>query len=241
VAILGKRLRLLLPIWKLPCNDEEDGLMNNLNDLKFNEQGLIPAIVQDINNKDVLMMAYMNSESLQKTLQTGNTWFFSRSRQALWMKGETSGNTQLVKDIKYDCDNDTLLLLVEPAGPACHTGERTCFHRNLTEEINEPEEIEELKSAIEGNVLEQLYELIAGRQKEMPEGSYTTQLFTEGLPKIKAKVEEESDEVLEAADEDDKEHFIYEVGDLIYHLLVLMVEKEVTLDQVKKELHRRRK
>jgi len=212
-----------------------------LENLKFDEKGLIPAIVQDVNTKDVLMMAYVNEESLQKTLETGNTWFFSRSRQKLWMKGETSGNVQLVKEIKYDCDNDTLLILVEPAGPACHTGDKTCFHRQLEAPIKKSEEIEEVKSAIEGPILTQLYEVIAERRDEMPEGSYTSELFEAGLGKIAAKISEETTEVLEASFEKDKKEIIWEAADLIYHLLVLLAYKEVDFKEVEAELQRRRK
>lgn len=212
-----------------------------LQNLKFDKQGLIPAIVQDISTKDVLMMAYMNEESLQKTLETGNTWLYSRSRQKLWMKGETSGNVQLVKKIKYDCDNDTLLILVEPKGPACHTGDKTCFHRELEAGIQKPEEIEEVKSAIEGPILTQLYKVIAERKKEMPEGSYTAKLFKEGLGKIVAKISEESTEVIEAAFEKNKKDIIAESADLIYHLLVLLAEKDIDFKEVEAELRKRRK
>jgi phosphoribosyl-ATP pyrophosphohydrolase/phosphoribosyl-AMP cyclohydrolase len=231
-----------------------------LENLKFDDKGLLPAIVQDVSTKDVLMMAYVNKESLQKTLETGNTWFFSRSRQKLWKKGETSGNIQLVKEIKYDCDNDTLLILVEPAGPACHTGETTCFHRNIVGDassevgpspVEPPEEIEELKSAtvrdrpcevgLSQNILTQLYALIAQRKKEMPKGSYTTTLFKEGLGRIASKISEESTEVIEAAFEKDKKEIIWEAADLIYHLLVLLAAKDVDFKEVEAELGRRRK
>ena len=209
-------------------------------DLKFDNKGLIPAIVQDASTKDVLMMAYMNKESLSQTLETGNTWFFSRSRQELWMKGKTSGNTQAVKKIKYDCDNDTLLVFVEPKGPACHTGERTCFHRDLQDGVNEPEEIEEVKTAVEGSILDDLYELIVERKKQMPKGSYTTKLFEEGMGKIAAKVSEESTEVIEAAFKKNKGEVVWEAADLIYHLMVLLAAKDVDFAEVKKELKYRR-
>ncbi len=209
-------------------------------DLKFDNKGLIPAIVQDASTKDVLMMAYMNKESLDKTLETGNTWFYSRSRQELWMKGKTSGNVQAVKEIRYDCDNDTLLVFVEPKGPACHTGERTCFHRNLQDGVNKPEEIEEVRTAVEGSILDELYELIVERKKQMPEGSYTTKLFKEGMGKIAAKVSEESTEVIEAAFEKNKGEVVWEAADLIYHLMVLLAAKDVDFADVKKELKHRR-
>ena len=173
------------------------------------------------------------------------------------MKGETSGNTQAVKEIKYECDNDTLLVLVEPTGPACHTGEKTCFHRQLEKDIKKPEEIEEVTSAIDGplsnvgdrpreaglspNILNQLYKIIAQRKRKMPEGSYTTKLFEEGLGKISAKISEESIEVIEAAFEKDKKEIIWEAADLIYHLLVLLAAKDVDFKEVEAELERRRK
>ncbi len=214
--------------------------MAEIENLKFNEQGLIPAIIQDIKTKDVLMMAYMNKESLKKTLKTGNTWFYSRSRQKLWQKGETSGNIQLVKDIKYDCDNDSLLVSVEPKGPACHTGEKTCFHRELEKGVGKVEEIEEVESAVEGPIIQQLVEVIKERKKKMPEGSYTTKLFKEGMSKIVAKVSEECTEVIEAAMSQGEKEIVWETADLLYHLLVMLAKKDIDFIEVEEELKKRR-
>lgn len=213
----------------------------DLENLKFDKDGLIPVVVQDYQTKEVLMVAYMNEQAFQKTLETGQTWLYSRSRKKLWLKGETSGNKQLVKQIKYDCDNDTLLLLVEPTGPACHTGQKTCFHRDLEEGIEKPEVIEELKSAIEGPILNQLYQVILDRKKNLPESSYTAELFKEGLEKILAKVEEESTEVVEAAKDKDKKEVVHEVSDLLYHLLVMLAYKEISVGDIEEELEKRRK
>lgn len=196
-------------------------------ELKFDEKGLIPAIVQDATTREVLTLAYMNRESLTRTLETHETWFWSRSRNELWHKGETSGNTQRVVDIAADCDNDAIVVLVEPAGPACHTGARSCF--NLAEQ-------EDL-----GRLLTQLYDLIETRERERPDGSYTTYLFEQGIDKILKKVGEESAETIIAAKNDDANPLVSEVSDLIYHLLVLLVARGVSLDQIREELERRRK
>ncbi|HEX6043795.1 MAG TPA: bifunctional phosphoribosyl-AMP cyclohydrolase/phosphoribosyl-ATP diphosphatase HisIE [Pyrinomonadaceae bacterium] len=196
-------------------------------ELKFDEKGLIPAIVQDATTREVLTLAYMNRESLTRTLETHETWFWSRSRNELWHKGETSGNTQRVVDIAADCDKDAIVVLVEPAGPACHTGARSCF--NLAEQ-------EDL-----GRLLTQLYDLIETRERERPDGSYTTYLFEQGIDKILKKVGEESAETIIAAKNDDANPLVSEVSDLIYHLLVLLVARGVSLDQIREELERRRK
>jgi phosphoribosyl-AMP cyclohydrolase / phosphoribosyl-ATP pyrophosphohydrolase len=199
----------------------------NLDELKFDERGLIPAIVQDARTREVLTLAYMNRESLARTLDTRQTWFWSRSRNELWHKGATSGNTQDVVDLVADCDGDAIVVLVNPAGPACHTGARSCFGLDQAEDI--------------GALLSQLYELIETRQGERPEGSYTTYLFDKGLDKILKKVGEESAETIIAAKNDETEPLIAEVSDLIYHLLVLLVQRGVSLDQVRDELVQRRK
>ena len=203
-------------------------------EIKYDEKGLIPAIIQDSSNNEVLMMAYMNEESLNKTLASGYTWFFSRSRQQLWMKGESSGNTQKVEQILYDCDEDTLLIKVKPAGPACHTGNYSCFYRDL--------QGEEIDTSIpfQVNILQELYQIILSRQQEMPEGSYTSYLFQEGIDKILKKVGEESAEVIIAAKNQEKSEVVYETADLIYHLLVMMVEQGVKLADIYKELSSRR-
>ena len=203
-------------------------------EIKYDEKGLIPAIIQDSSNNEVLMMAYMNEESLNKTLASGYTWFFSSSRQQLWMKGESSGNTQKVEQILYDCDEDTLLIKVKPAGPACHTGNYSCFYRDL--------QGEEIDTSIpfQINILQELYQIILSRQQEMPEGSYTSYLFQEGIDKILKKVGEESAEVIIAAKNRDKNEVVYETADLIYHLLVMMVEQGVGVRDVLAELRSRR-
>jgi len=212
-----------------------------VDELKFAE-GLIPAIIQDACTKEVLMMAYMNREALERTLASGETWFYSRSRGRLWHKGETSGYVQKVVEIRYDCDNDTLLVLVEAAGPACHTGHNTCFYRNLQGEETEPLlfEPDEVYGAGSGMILNELQEVIRSRYEERPEGSYTAYLFNQGIDKILKKVGEESAEVIIAAKNSDKGELVYEISDLIYHLMVLMTEKNISLADVFKELRGRR-
>ena len=200
----------------------------NLENLKFDERGLIPAIVQNARTREVLTLAYMNAESLARTIETGQTWFWSRSRNALWHKGETSGNTQNVVSLACDCDNDAIVVLVEPAGPACHTGARSCFDLQT--------EDEDL-----GLLLATLYELIESRERDRPEGSYTTYLFNHGLDKILKKVGEESAETIIAAKNEDGARLTSEVADLVYHLLVLLVARGVSLDEVRGELAKRRK
>ena len=199
----------------------------NPDELKFDERGLIPTIVQDARTREVLTLAYMNRESLAKTIETRQTWFWSRSRNELWHKGETSGNTQEVVDLVADCDSDAIVVLVSPAGPACHTGARSCFELPQNEDL--------------GGVLAELYELIESRQRERPEGSYTTYLFDKGIDKILKKVGEESAETIIAAKNDETNPLVSEVSDLIYHLLVLLVERGVSLDQIRDELAQRRK
>mgnify|MGYP000878033989 CR=1 FL=1 len=212
-----------------------------VDELKFAE-GLIPAIIQDACTKEVLMMAYMNREALERTLASGETWFYSRSRGRLWHKGETSGYVQKVVEIRYDCDNDTLLVLVEAAGPACHTGHNTCFYRNLEGEEKEPRLFnpDEVYGPEAGTILNELQEVIRSRYKERPDGSYTTYLFNQGIDKILKKVGEECAEVIIAAKNPDKGELIYEISDLIYHLMVLMAEKNISLADVFKELRGRR-
>jgi phosphoribosyl-AMP cyclohydrolase / phosphoribosyl-ATP pyrophosphohydrolase len=193
--------------------------------VKFDERGLVPAIVQDARTREVLTLAYMNRDSLQRTLETGQTWFWARSRQRLWHKGEESGNTQDVVAMAHDCDNDAIVVLVNPAGPACHKGTRSCFRSENTD------------VAV---VLDELYELIQSRERDRPEGSYTTYLFEEGLDKILKKVGEESAETIIAAKNDNQKAFVAEVSDLIYHLLVLLVARGVSLEEVRQELAQRR-
>lgn len=200
----------------------------NLDDVKFDERGLIPAIVQDATTLAVLTLAYMNRESLAKTMETQQTWFWSRSREELWHKGETSGNTQKVVSLALDCDADAIVVLVDPAGPACHTGAISCFETGTN------------ATGI-GSVLDQLYQLIESRERERPSNSYTTYLFDEGLDKILKKVGEESAETIIAAKNEDQERVVSEVSDLMYHLLVLLVARGVSLEEISRELGQRRK
>lgn len=196
--------------------------------LKYDTNGLIPAVVQDEKTGTVLMVAYMNEESLNKTIETKQTWFYSRSRQELWNKGATSGNTQQVVRISYDCDGDTLLVQVTPAGPACHTGAETCFNETIIEEKPDTRD-----------VIHQLINNIKDRKENPIEGAYTTYLFEKGIDKILKKVGEEAAEVIIGAKNNDKQEVTWEVSDLIYHTLVLMELLGVSLEDLKEELHRR--
>ena len=199
--------------------------MIKIEELKFDKDGLIPAIVVDSMTKEVLTLAYMNKESLQITIDEKRTCFFSRSRQELWRKGETSGNVQHVVSITADCDKDALVVKVEKDGPACHTGAESCFFNDLY--INE----EKSEFSLRG-----LYDLLLGRKTERPEGSYTTYLFEKGLDKILKKVGEECTEVIIAGKADDKKETIYEIADLAYHVMVLMTQMGITVDEVQQEL-----
>jgi len=196
-----------------------------LENARFGTDGLIPAVVQDARTREVLTVAYMNREALQLTLERRETYLWSRSRQQLWHKGETSGNSQKVMKVSLDCDNDAVLVEVEPRGPACHTGAYSCFGV-------EPE--------LEG-VLRELYSVIEQRKEKRPDGSYTTYLFNSGLDKILKKVGEEATETIVAAKNPDSQRLVSETGDLFYHLLVLLVERGVTLDEISRELKERRK
>jgi phosphoribosyl-ATP pyrophosphohydrolase/phosphoribosyl-AMP cyclohydrolase len=202
--------------------------MINFDEIRFDERGLIPAIVQDAATREVLTLAYMNRDSLARTLETKQTWFWSRSRNELWHKGETSGNTQEVIQVALDCDRDALIVLVKPAGPACHTGAVSCFDTGTG-----PRAL--------GPLLDQLYELIQSRERERPAGSYTTYLFDEGLDKILKKVGEESAETIIAAKNDNDARLTAEASDLLYHLLVLLVARGLSLADVAEELASRRK
>jgi len=212
----------------------------SIEEIKFDERGLIPVVVQDANTRQVLTLAYMNAESLKRTLETSETWFWSRSRSSLWHKGQTSGNTQRVVDILLDCDSDALTVLVKPNGPACHTGEQSCFHNALQEAGSFHESIADRKSDL-GAVLSELYALVDSRKRDRPEGSYTAYLFDQGLDKILKKFGEESAETIIAAKNQDREALLAETSDLLYHLIVLMVERGLTLDQVRDELASRGK
>lgn len=200
----------------------------NIDKLKFDDNGLIPAIIIDYYTKEVLTLAYMNKESLEISLKEGKTCFYSRSRKELWRKGKTSKNYQHIQSIKSDCDNDALVIEVIKDGPACHTGAESCFMN----EIYQKENYKDFS-------IYKLYELIRGRKINMTEGSYTTYLFNSGIDKILKKIGEESSEVIIGAKNGSKEEIIYELSDLLYHSLVLMVEKNITLNDIKDELSKR--
>ncbi|MEJ8554799.1 bifunctional phosphoribosyl-AMP cyclohydrolase/phosphoribosyl-ATP diphosphatase HisIE [Tepidibacter sp. Z1-5] len=202
---------------------------NIVKEIKFDDKGLVPVIVQDINTNKVLMLAYMNEEAIRKTLDEKVACYYSRSRQELWKKGETSGNIQKLKGFYYDCDKDTILIYVEQIGVACHTGSYTCFFNEVIK--NEKSKDETLKD---------LYLLIKERKNNPKEGSYTNYLFEKGLDKILKKVGEETSEVIIGAKNKNKEELVYEISDLIYHLLVLMVNEEVTIENIKNELEKRK-
>ena len=202
--------------------------MLNTEDLKFDANGLIPAVVVDHYTKEVLTLAYMNKESLAITLQKGLTCFYSRSRKELWLKGETSGNFQRVVSVTADCDRDALVVEVIKDGPACHTGEESCFHAPLY-----------VSDTLKQFSYEGLYKLIAGRKTSPKEGSYTTYLFDKGIDKILKKVGEECTEVIIAGKGGSREETVFEISDLIYHLTVLMVHMGITLQDVAKELEKR--
>lgn len=196
--------------------------------IKYDENGLIPAIAQDIATGKVLMLAYMNEESINLTLETKIAHYYSRSRQAIWKKGETSGNIQKVEGFYYDCDGDTILLKVNQTGVACHTGSYSCFFNKVMEDENSE------------NVLEKLYEVILNRKENPKEGSYTNYLFQEGIDKILKKIGEESSEVIIGA-KNSREELIYEASDLVYHLMVLLVNQGIPLGDIFKELQTRMK
>ena len=199
--------------------------MVNIEELKFDEKGLIPAIVVDNFSKKVLTLAYMNKESLKISMEKGLTCFYSRSRNELWLKGETSGNYQHIVSITADCDKDALVVVVEKDGPACHKGTDSCF----CDEVFLSEDKNEFS-------LDALYELLEGRKAELPEGSYTTYLFQKGIDKILKKIGEECTEVIIASKADDKAETIYEIADLAYHTMVMMVEMGISLEDIRKEL-----
>lgn len=199
--------------------------MLDINQLKFDDKGLIPAVVVDAWSKKVLTVAYMNKESLEISIEKGLTCFYSRSREELWLKGETSGNYQHIVSITADCDNDALVVVVEKDGPACHTGTDSCF----TKEVYQSEDKHEF--TVNG-----LYELLEGRKNDMPEGSYTTYLFSKGTDKILKKIGEECTEVIIAGKADDKAETVYEIADLMYHTMVLMVNMGISVEDIQKEL-----
>ena len=199
--------------------------MINIDELKFDEKGLIPAVVVDDDSKKVLTVAYMNAESLEISMKEGRTCFWSRSRQELWRKGETSGNVQHIVKIQTDCDKDALTVYVKKDGPACHLGTDSCFNDDVY-----------VSDTLHSFSLESLMEMLVGRKVEKKEGSYTTYLFEKGIDKILKKVGEECTEVIIAAKADDKKETIYEIADLTYHVMVMMIEMGISLDDVHKEL-----
>ncbi len=246
-----------------------------IENIRWDERGLVPAIVQDVQSKEVLMLAYMNKESLQRTMETGQTWFYSRSRQGLWNKGATSGHVQHVVELYYDCDADTILVKVEQTGPACHTGKYSCFHvplqlgqlipehpnetkldegdygqlymvnhgdkrvaQNAVESVEESSSPSRYMYQVNNRfaILNKLEQTIAERDAERPDGAYTTYLFEKGVDKILKKIGEEAAEVIIAAKNRDGQELRYEVSDLLFHLLVLMREQKLPLDEVFREL-----
>lgn len=214
-------------------------------DVTFNEDGLVPVIVQDAQSKTVLTLAYMNEEALKRTIETEETWFWSRSRTQLWHKGATSGHTQQVVSITSDCDHDALLVQVNPSGPACHTGTFSCFdERPATNSNMTPSGNKTADTAVPADrlaVIHELEQLIGKRETERPQGTYTTYLFEQGVDKILKKVGEEASEVIIAAKNRSAAELRYEAADLIYHLLVLLREQKLPLDAVLKELKNRQK
>ncbi|MGC8868908.1 MAG: bifunctional phosphoribosyl-AMP cyclohydrolase/phosphoribosyl-ATP diphosphatase HisIE [Sulfurihydrogenibium sp.] len=207
--------------------------MIDLDKISFNEDGLVPVIAQNYYNGKILMQAYANKEAIQETIKSGYATYFSRSRQSLWKKGETSGNLQKVIDIKIDCDEDSLIYLVVEEGPACHTGEESCFYRNLN--------LEKDTKPLPFEILHKLYEKIEERKNTKPEGSYVAKLFEKGSDKIIQKVGEEAIETVIALKNKNKDEIIYETADLLFHLLVALVDSGVKLEYIQEELLKRYK
>lgn len=199
--------------------------------IQYDSQGLVPAVIQDYKTGELLMMAYMNEESFSKTIETGTTWFYSRERQKLWNKGETSGNCQIVKDISIDCDYDAVIVKVEQKGCACHTGHRSCFFNN----------VKCSGGSLNYEIMYEIENILEDRRKNPREGSYTNYLFDKGIDKILKKIGEESAEVIIAAKNPDAYETIYEMSDLFYHCLVLLNEKGIKLDDIYRELKGRYK
>lgn len=221
-----------------------------IDEVKFNAAGLVPAIIQDEQNNEVLMIGYMNAEALKKSLETGKVHFWSRSRQKIWMKGETSGHFQEIKEIAIDCDGDALLFKVEQIKAACHTGYRSCFYRRAQrmedswaidgEKVFKPDIVYNKAYSDKTAILKELYDVIVDRRTNPKEGSYTCYLFDKGIDKMLKKIGEESAEVIIAAKNGVKSEVIYETSDLIYHLLVVLIQQGVSLDEIYDELRRRR-
>ncbi|NLI60317.1 MAG: bifunctional phosphoribosyl-AMP cyclohydrolase/phosphoribosyl-ATP diphosphatase HisIE [Clostridiales bacterium] len=214
-------------------------------DIKFNKQGLLPTIIQDAKSNEILMMAYMNRQSLEKTLETGITHFWSRSRQRLWQKGESSGNIQEVQEMYIDCDKDALLIKVNQKGVACHTGHKSCFYRPIIRDKVDEVRIEGIESKVsdmknKSLVLQKVYQTIVDRKENPKQGSYTNYLFDKGIDKMLKKVGEESAEVIIAAKNAVEGELVYEIADLLYHLMVVMAEQNISLDKIYDEMERRR-
>lgn len=205
-------------------------------ELRFGADGLLPAVTQDARTGQVLMVAYMNREALERTLETGQAWYWSRSRKKLWQKGEESGHTQRVREVRVDCDEDAILLLVDQNGPACHTGRSSCFFRDI-----QGQERPAAVPAPGDDILDGLFRLLWDRRAQMPEGSYTAELFRAGRAKIGAKVMEEAEEVTRAARKESDQRVIEETADLLYHSWVLLIDRGIELDAVRGELGRRRR
>lgn len=206
-------------------------------EFKLDSKGLIPVVTQDYYTGEVLMVAYMNEEAFNKTIETKKVHYYSRSRQSLWLKGETSGHFQTVKELLVDCDNDTLLIKVIQEGAACHTGNKTCFYRTLDMDTKEFIELDRFKAS---NIFQGVYDVIVDRKENPKEGSYTNYLFDKGIDKILKKVGEETAEIIIGAKNEGKEEMVYEISDLLYHMMVLMVEKDATWEDIYKELDGRR-
>ncbi|MCC8160519.1 MAG: bifunctional phosphoribosyl-AMP cyclohydrolase/phosphoribosyl-ATP diphosphatase HisIE [Oscillospiraceae bacterium] len=231
--------------YRLPCKkletdgNEIDGgntMEEIINTLKFDASGLIPAVVQNIETGEVLMVAYMNADTIRKTVETGRATFWSRSRREVWVKGETSGNYMYVKEIRVDCDCDCLVLLVNPAGNACHTGNRSCFFRK----IEDGKLVEDKNEKIKSDVFAREQAVVIDRKENPEDGSYTNYLFDKGEDKILKKVGEEAAEVVIAGKNRDKDEISYEVADLIYHLTVMLVDNGMTWEDIYAEMERRR-
>lgn len=207
-----------------------------INTLKFDASGLIPAVVQNIETNEVLMVAYMNADTIKRTIETGRATFWSRSRQEIWVKGDTSGNYMYVKEVRVDCDCDCLIVLVNPAGPACHTGNRSCFFRK----IENGTLVEDNNVPVRSDILAREEAVVIDRKQHPEEGSYTNYLFEKGEDKILKKVGEEAAEVVIAGKNCDKDEISYEVADLMYHMTVMLVDNGMTWEDIYKEMERRR-
>ncbi|NLI88852.1 MAG: bifunctional phosphoribosyl-AMP cyclohydrolase/phosphoribosyl-ATP diphosphatase HisIE [Epulopiscium sp.] len=212
-----------------------------LSEIKWDQDGLVSVIAQDVHSKKVRMLAYMNEEALKKTLDTGRVHYYSRTRKQLWEKGETSGHYQLLRSISIDCDGDALLMQIEQVdGISCHTGNHTCFYRSFQEDKWKEELPYEVVKAADGNMVNYVYDIIAHRKANPKEGSYTNYLLTEGIDKILKKVGEECTEVIIATKNEDKSEVVFEVADLLFHLSVLMIELGITWDDIYQELAKRK-